>query len=224
MSVDETTRVIRERRTVKPSQFADREVDQSIVQLILENANWAPTHGMTEPWRFTVYTGAARGRLAKFLAETYKSLATPAQFKPNKYEGMSKNALLAPVVIAIGMKRQEVEKISELDEIQAVACAVQNMHLTAAAHGLGGFWSTNIAAVSDAMRQFTGLGPKDRAMGLFYIGYPASDWPSKWLTEFCRKSSALATAAMGSKRKKARNGRFIAIPFGRSSRSSRHLH
>ena len=171
------TSVIRRRRTIKPSQFLEREVDESIVQLILENANWAPTHGMTEPWRFIVYTGAARSRLAAFLAATYKAITTPEEFKPNKYEGMSKNAMLAPVVIAIGMKRQEIEKIPELDEIQAVACAVQNIHLTAAACGLGGFWSTNVAAVSPQMCRFIGLGPKDRAMGLFYLGYPSGEWP-----------------------------------------------
>jgi nitroreductase len=62
--------------------------------------------------------------------------------------------------------------------MQAVACAVQNMHLTAAAHGLGGFWSTNPAAISDQMRQFVGLDENDRALGLFYLGYPAGDWPT----------------------------------------------
>ena len=86
--------------------------------------------------------------------------------------------MLAPVVIVIGMKRQESQKIPELDELQAVACAVQNMHLTAAAHGLGAFWSTNVAAVSDLMRDFVGLGEKDRALGLFYLGYPDCEWPS----------------------------------------------
>ena len=44
--------------------------------------------------------------------------------------------LLAPVVIAIGMKRQEIEKIPELDEIEAVACAVQNMHLHRGRHSV----------------------------------------------------------------------------------------
>jgi nitroreductase len=170
--------VIRYRRTIKPKQFSDRAVDDGIIQEMLENANWAPTHGMTEPWRLSVFTGQARRRLGEFLAATYKAITPPEAFKPNKYEGMSRNALLAPVVIALGMKRQEIEKISELDEIQAVACAVQNMHLTAAAHGLGGFWSTNAAAVSEAMRDFLGLGPRDRALGLFYVGYPACDWPS----------------------------------------------
>lgn len=178
MNAEEITNVIRHRRTIKPKQFSDRDVDDAIIHEMLENANWAPTHGMTQPWRFSVFSGDARRRLAEFLAATYKAITPPDAFRQNKYEGMSQNAMLAPVVITIGMKRQETEKIPEHDELQAVACAVQNMHLTAAARGLGAFWSTNVAAVSDEMRAFTGLGPKDRALGLFYVGYPACDWPS----------------------------------------------
>ncbi|MDA8744606.1 nitroreductase [Rubripirellula amarantea] len=178
MNADPITAVIRCRRTVKPAMFSDQAVDDAILREMLENANWAPTHGMTEPWRFFVFTGPARLRLADFLASTYKELTTPDNFKQSKYEGIRQSATLAPVVIAVGMKRQEIEKISELDEIMAVACAVQNLHLTAAAHGLGGFWSTNIAATSEAMRNFVGLGPKDQALGLFYVGHPQSDWPT----------------------------------------------
>ena len=169
--------VIRNRRTVKPKLYGDEVFDESLINEILENANWAPTHGMTEPWRFFVFTGSARKRLAEFLAATYKQVTPPESFKPKKYEGMSVNALLAQAVIVIGMKRQETEKISELDEIMAVACAVQNMHLTAASHGLGGFWSTNVAAVSNQMRDFVGLSEKDRALGLFYLGIPKDGFP-----------------------------------------------
>ncbi|MCP4887854.1 MAG: nitroreductase [Planctomycetaceae bacterium] len=177
MDTSAINQVIRSRRTVKPKNFTSQDVDQAIIRTMLENANWAPTHGMTEPWRFSIFRGAARQRLAEFLAETYKSLSTPESFKPKKYDGMRQNAMLAPVVIAIGMKRQESEKISELDELLAVACAVENLHLTATAFRLGGFWSTNIAATSDAMGEFLGLKPKDRALGLFYVGYPACEWP-----------------------------------------------
>lgn len=28
--------------------------DRSIIEAMLEAANWAPTHGRTEPWRFVV--------------------------------------------------------------------------------------------------------------------------------------------------------------------------
>lgn len=178
MTPQAVSELIRRRRTIKPKMFSSQDVDESVVQQLLENANWAPTHGLTQPWRFVVFTGPARQRLAQFLSETYQRITPPDQFKPNKYQGMQENALLAPVVIAIGMKRQESGKISELDELLAVACAVQNLHLTATAFGLGGFWSTNVAAVSDQMREFVGLAPEDRALGLFYLGYPQGDWPS----------------------------------------------
>lgn len=170
--------IITTRRTIKPKMMANRDIPLDILQQMLENANWAPTHGMTEPWRFSVFMGTAREKLASFLAETYKAITPVEIFKPNKYEGMRENAMLAPAVIAIGMKRQPSKKISELDEIQAVACAVQNMHLTATAHGLGGFWSTNIAAVSSEMAAYIGLDKEDRALGLFYVGYPKVDWPT----------------------------------------------
>lgn len=168
---------IRNRRTVKPKLFSDKPVDEALINRMLENANWAPTHGMTEPWRFRVFVGDARKRLAGFLAATYKEVTSAKDFKQNKYEGMSGNAMLAQAVIVIGMKRQDSGKITELDEIMAVACAVENMHITAAASGLGAFWSTNVSAVSDQMRDFIGLSGDDRALGLFYLGYPEGDWP-----------------------------------------------
>ena len=177
MNDESISTIIRRRRTIKPKHFSSRDVDDAIVHEMLENANWAPTHGMTEPWRFTLFRGDARRKLAEFLAATYKAITPPERFKPNKHEGMSQNAMLAPVVIGVGMKRQEIEKITELDEVMAVACAVQNMHLTAAAHGVGGFWSTNDAAISNEMRDYLGLAEKDRALGLFYVGYPEGDWP-----------------------------------------------
>ncbi|EMI45683.1 nitroreductase [Rhodopirellula sp. SWK7] len=171
------SQLIRDRRTIKPKFYSDQPVDEAIVNELLENANWAPTHGMTEPWRFTVFTGEARTKLRDFMGETYRSLTTEETFKQNKYDGMQESVMHAPVVIAIGMKRQDSGKISLLDELLAVGCAVQNMHLTATSHGLGGFWSTNIVATSDAMRDYIGLASGDQALGLFYVGHPACDWP-----------------------------------------------
>ena len=169
---------IRGRRTIKPKLFSNKPIEEALINRMLENANWAPTHGMTEPWRFHVFVGDARKRLADFLAATYKEISPPDEFKPNKYESMGRNPMLAQAVIVVGMKRQQAGKITELDEIMAVACAVENMHITAAANGLGAFWSTNVAAVSDQMREFIGLSGDDRALGLFYLGYPEGDWPT----------------------------------------------
>jgi nitroreductase len=64
-----------------------------------------------------------------------------------------------------------------LEEIEAVACAVQNMHLTCTAYGLGGFWSTPKAVYAPEMNQLLEIGENDKCLGLFYIGYPAIEWP-----------------------------------------------
>ena|SRR6056297_79559 len=187
------TEMIRRRRTIKPAAMAPRPIDGTILEEILENANWAPTHGLTEPWRFFVFQADARQRLAEHLAETYRRIVPAEEFKQKKYDGHLTNPTLAPVVIVIGMQRQASGKISELDEIAAVACAVQNMHLTATARGIGGFWSSNVAACSEATRDFVGLGEADRVLGLFYLGYPQTEWPTGQRTPIADKVSYFAT-------------------------------
>ena len=65
----------------------------------------------------------------------------------------------------------------EIEEIEAVACAVQNMQLTCTAYGLGSFWSTPKLIYSKEMNTFLNLTEKDKCLGLIYIGYPAIKWP-----------------------------------------------
>ena len=87
--------------------------------------------------------------------------------------------LRAPVVMLVWMKRQEIKKINELEEVEAVACAVQNMHLTATALGLGTFWSTPPFIYAPEMNEWLGIGADDRCLGVFYLGHLAesASWP-----------------------------------------------
>jgi nitroreductase len=42
-------------RSIFPKDFSQtKKVPLSVIQDILSSANWAPTHGKTEPWRFCV--------------------------------------------------------------------------------------------------------------------------------------------------------------------------
>ncbi|MEM9016698.1 MAG: nitroreductase [Verrucomicrobiota bacterium] len=171
--------LIRRRRTIKPALMSDKPVDNVLLAAILENANWAPTHGMTEPWRFFIFTGEGRQRLADFCQSLYNKITPEDKVRPEKYEKLGTQPLLAPVVIAVGMKRQEIEKIPEIEEVEAVACAVQNMHLTASALGMAAFWSTPPIVYSDEMREWIGLSdPRDKCLGFLYLGWPKSEeWP-----------------------------------------------
>ena len=165
------------RRSIKPPEFCEQRVHDEVVRQMLSNANWAPTHGMTEPWRFFVFSDDARFRLGERLAEIYLQVTPPDAVKPTKADNLKANAERASHLIVIAMKRQESEKIPEIEEVQAVACAVQNLHLTATAFGVGGYWSSGKAICSDQLRDDLGLGEKDRVLGLFYVGYPKGDWP-----------------------------------------------
>ncbi|MGY8689040.1 MAG: nitroreductase family protein, partial [Verrucomicrobiales bacterium] len=52
MTAHTITSIIRQRRSVKPTMMSPDSVPREMIELMLENANWAPTHGLTEPWRF----------------------------------------------------------------------------------------------------------------------------------------------------------------------------
>ena len=65
----------RNRRSVFPDQFdAGKKVDDTIIREILMNATWAPNHGKTEHWHFTVFSGEGLKKLAVFQSNLYKEL------------------------------------------------------------------------------------------------------------------------------------------------------
>lgn len=170
--------IIQKRRTLKPPMMSDAPVPAAELEAVLESARWAPSHGLTEPWRFRIFRGPARQKLADAMATLYQTALPLDQQKPDKLEKMRVMPLKAPVVMLVWMARQEIRKIAELEEIEAVACAVQNMQLAATARGLGTFWSTPPFLYTTEMNAWMGIGADDRCLGIFYLGYPAN--PAEW--------------------------------------------
>ena len=169
--------LIRRRRSIFPQQFSGEPVERELVEMMLENANWAPTHGRTEPWRFIVFAGAARERLAAQHADLYKQETAPDTFKQDKYETLQIRPMQASHVIAICMQADPTGRIPEIEEIEATACAVQNLHLTATALGLAGYWSSGGMTYHAGMKAILGLEEGERCLGFFYLGRYAGVWP-----------------------------------------------
>ena len=178
-NLSEITAVIRDRRTVIPEMYSNRKVQREQLETILNNAIWAPTHGLTQPWTFTVFTGDGLKKLSDFLAASYEKITPPEKFNAEKMEKLKARPLLAGAVIAVSLKRDEQSKISELEEIEAVSCAIQNMYLTCTAWGLGSFWATPELIYKPEMNQFLALNESDKCLALFYIGYlkDGLEWP-----------------------------------------------
>ncbi len=169
--------IIANRRTIKPDQMTGERVDDHLINQILESANWAPTHGYTEPWRFTVFAEDGLATLGDFLANLDQPTHSAEDFNQMRYDRLRNRPLKCSHVIGIGMQRGTNEKIPEIEEICSVAMAVQNMWLTCHALGLGGYWSTGSMAFTDEMRDFFGLDKSAKSLGLFYIGKLAEAHP-----------------------------------------------
>lgn len=174
--INDISKLIRKRRSVFPAQYSGEVIRREIIEEILENANWAPTHKLSEPWRFSVFTGDGLQELATFMAELYKKVSEEeGSFESSKYQKLKSKPLLASHIISIGMKRDEQERIPEVEEIEAVACAVQNMHLTAAALGIGCYWGSGGVTYYEEAKPYFNLGEKDKLLGFLYFGIPKTD-------------------------------------------------
>ncbi|MCR6721835.1 MAG: nitroreductase [Chitinophagaceae bacterium] len=173
ISPEALNELIRTRRSTFPDQFvAGKPVDDGIVREILTNATWAPNHGKAEPWHFTVFKGEGLQQFANFQSELYKQLAG-ANFKEITYQKLQNQPLKASHIIALGMKRTPNPNIPEMEDIAAVACAVQNMYLSVTAYGLGGYWTTGGITFKPEAKSFFNLGDDDKLLGFFYIGHVA---------------------------------------------------
>lgn len=164
------TDIIRSRRSIFPPMYTGEVIEDSIIWEILENANWAPNHKHTEPWRFIVIPQKKIPHFCAFGSDYYKKYTPPELFKEKKYQKIQTKPLAASHIIAIIMQRDEEKRVPEWEEEAAVACAVQNMWLTTTAMGLGAYWSTPGYALNAS--EYFGLTKNEKCLGLFYVGIP----------------------------------------------------
>lgn len=162
--------IIKHRRNIKPQFFTSDVIPDQEIKDILESANWAPTHGFTEPWRFVVFSGSSRQDFATFQSDTYRSKATSESFQKIKYDKLLSTPPLASHIIAVVVKNTEHTKIPFLEEIVAVSCSVQNILLSAAEKNIAVHWTTGGVTYSDEMKIYLGFEKKDTILGFLYLG------------------------------------------------------
>ena len=176
--VDQFNDIILNRRSIYPRQYEKgKAVPDEVIWQILENANRAPNHKQTEPWRFKVFSGDGRKYFAELQAGIYQEHAGE-DYQETRYQKLLEYPMLASHVISIGMRRNEAGVLPENEEMAAVACAVENMFLSVTAYGLGSYWTTAGITYFEQAKAYFDLGEKDKLMGFFYIGYVAIPYKS----------------------------------------------
>lgn len=175
---EELNKLMQLRRSLYPKDYTGEIVPEHIINQMLENANWAPNHKLTEPWRFTVFSGNGLKKLAAFQSECYKKVTEAnGTFQQDRYQSLQTKPMESSHIIAVGMKRDAGKRLPEWEELGAVFCAVQNMYLTATAYGVGCYLSTGGITNFEEAKPFFGLGIDDKLCGFLHVGMPKGQLP-----------------------------------------------
>jgi nitroreductase len=166
--------IIKNRRSTKPVEMNGNKIPNGQIAALLELADWAPTHGLTEPWRFVVY-----GNPQQFCsqhAELYKQNSMGNNFDTATFDKLQHQGDKASHIVIAVMKRGDLPKIPVFEELAATSCAIQNLLLGATALNIASFWSTGGMALKPEMKSFLEFGEEDQVIGVLYLGY-ADEYP-----------------------------------------------
>lgn len=186
MSVFET---IKRRRSI--GKMTRERPTREQIERMLEAATHAPNHHKVEPWKFIVLAGKAREELGRVMADSLatrleKIRSEKAQALLNKECG---KLLRSPVVIAVAAEPAKQPKVREIENIGAVAAAVQNMLLAAEEMGLACMWRTGDAAYDPCIKEWLGLPAEDHLVAFVYVGFPAILRQERHPTDFAEKTT-----------------------------------
>jgi len=169
---NQINQIIKERRSHYPQEFTGNILDADIINILLQNANWAPNHTLNYPWRFKILTQASLTAWIEKAIELYKA-DTPTELqKSSKLTKLEAYKTQISHSIAIVLQHNEIIKHNAVEDISAVACAVQNIYLSLSQYPhAAGYWSTGLGTYSSAMHQYLGLEPNQQLMGFFILGH-----------------------------------------------------
>ncbi|MFD1038252.1 nitroreductase [Virgibacillus byunsanensis] len=156
----ELAKVIRERRSVKKN-YSDQTVTDTVVLGLLEDAKWAPTHGLRQPWRFLYIGEDQLGTFAKSVASTY-----PEEKQVNREEYLNEPSAILVVIM------DEPDNQKQWDEnFGATACMIQNFQLLAWEKQLGVVWKTNPHIYDPHVKELLKVNDSEKIVGFLHLGY-----------------------------------------------------
>lgn len=158
--------IVAQRRSIFPKDYTDTEISQEILDEILHSATLAPNHKRTKPWRFKVFRGEEKSRLASEMQAIYRATQPEQLFLEKKYNDIGFKINKADAVVSIVVNFSGM--VPEWEEIAAVSMAVQNMYLTCTAQEIGCYWSS--PKLVDHLRDSLTIEENQKCLGLFYLG------------------------------------------------------
>lgn len=158
--------IIEQRKSIFPKDYTENGMSQEIINEILQSATFAPNHKRTKPWRFKIFRGEEKAKLASEMQAIYKASQPEHLFLEKKYNDIGFKIDKADVVVSIIVNFSGM--VPEWEEIAAVSMAVQNMYLTCTANNIGCYWSS--PKIVDHLKESLTIDENQKCLGLFYLG------------------------------------------------------
>ncbi len=147
--------------------YTGKKLSKNLIAKVIENSNYAPTHKLTQPWFFKVYSNDSKKELSAEMVNLYKKGNT--NINNSKIQKIKQKCEKSDFIICICMKRSSNEIIPEWEEIASTAMAVQNIWLSCASLDIGCYWSSP-SYIND-ISKFLKLESDQRCLGFFYMGH-----------------------------------------------------
>lgn len=163
-------------RRVSVRRFRPAPVSRDTIATLLDCAVRAPNHKLTEPWRFAVLTGAARGRLAERQAahrlKRYSDPGSPEALAAA--DKVRREVEETPAFIAVLCAVAQDEMTRE-EDYAATMMATANLMIAAESLGLGTYLKTGGIMRDPGVAALVGLEDGFRIVALMSLGYPAAE-------------------------------------------------
>tara|TARA_Y100000748_G_C15458746_1_gene474029 strand:- start:399 stop:965 length:567 start_codon:yes stop_codon:yes gene_type:complete len=165
--VKDLEHIIKIRRAVYPNMYTGKKISKNLIEKVIENSNYAPTHKLTQPWFFKVFSNDSKKTLANKMVSLYKD--EKKNIINSRLEKIIQKCEKSEYILCICMKRSSNEIIPEWEEIAATAMAVQNIWLSCASKDIGCYWSS--PSYINKIDDFLKLNSNERCLGFFYMGH-----------------------------------------------------
>jgi nitroreductase len=163
---------IHQRTSVR--RFRSQPVSRETIEQLLECAVRAPNHKLTQPWRFTILSGAARDRFADLKAgHRLKRFADPAAPEALAAADKVRRETRDTPSFVVVMSAVNPDEITREEDYAASMMAVANLMVAAESVGLGTYLKTGGIMRDPAVLELVRVPQDFRVVGIVSLGYPA---------------------------------------------------
>lgn len=158
--------LIESRRSIQPHLYSGQSVTTEEKTEILKSAAYAPTHKMTQPWRFSLYEKSAFPVFKeKLIKAMEKAAMTDIEAKAEKIFSKVDDS---EFFLLLGLHINPAANLPEWEEFSAFAMSVQNMWLTANSLNIGTYWSSPGFLINSGID--LGFDEEVQCLGIMYFG------------------------------------------------------